>query len=52
MLMLLREDKLRLLGDTSPRDAGANRDVGYLGKDAFFEKNYRKDISTGSKLKF
>lgn len=52
MLMLLREDKLRLLGDTSPRDAGQNRDVGYLGKDAFFEKNYRKDISTGSKLKF
>ena len=52
MLMLLREDKLRLLGDTSPRDAGANRDVGYLGKDAFFEKNYRKDTSTGSKLKF
>lgn len=51
-LMLLREDKLRLLGDTAPRDAGANRDVGYLGKDAFFEKNYRKDISTGSKLKF
>ena len=54
MLMLLREDKLRLLGDTSPRDAGLNRDVGYLGKDAFFEKNYRKnDLNSNKpKLKF
>ena len=54
MLMLLREDKLRLLGDTSARDAGQNRDVGYLGKDSFFEKNYRKNDlnSTRSKLKF
>lgn len=54
MLMLLREDKLRLLGDTHPRDAGQNRDVGYLGKDSFFEKNYRKNDlnSTRSKLKF
>ena len=53
-LMLLREDKLRLLGDTSARDAGQNRDVGYLGKDSFFEKNYRKNDlnSTRSKLKF
>jgi hypothetical protein len=50
--MLIREDKLRLLGSTSPSDAGASRDVGYLGKDAFFEKNYRKEISTGNKLKF
>lgn len=50
--MLLREDKLRLLGDTSPRDAGQNRDINYLGKDAFFEKNYRKEVSTANKLKF
>ena len=52
MLMLLREDKLRLLGDTSPRDAGLNRDVGYLGKDAFFEKNYRKNDLNSNKPKF
>lgn len=42
MLMLLREDKLRLLGDVSPRDAISNRDVNYLGKDSFFEKNYKR----------
>jgi hypothetical protein len=52
MLMLLREDKLRLLGDTSPRDAGQNRDVNYLGKDKFFENNYRKNDLTKYKLKF
>lgn len=52
MLMLLREDKLRLLGDTSARDAGQNRDVNYLGKDKFFENNYRKNDFTKSKLKF
>ena len=52
MLMLLREDKLRLLGDTSPRDAGQNRDVNYLGKDKFFENNYRKNDFVKSKLKF
>lgn len=44
MLMLLREDKLRLLGVVSPRDAMSNRDAGYLGKDQFFEKNYRSKI--------
>jgi hypothetical protein len=42
MLMLLREDKLRLLGTTSPSDAAKSRDVGYLGEDNFFKKNYRK----------
>ena len=52
MLMLLREDKLRLLGDTSARDAGQNRDVNYLGKDKFFENNYRKNDFVKSKLKF
>lgn len=52
MLMLLREDKLRLLGDTTARDAGLNRDVNYLGKDKFFENNYRKNDFTKSKLKF
>lgn len=42
MLMLLREDKLRLLGGVSAKDAISNRDVGYLGKDEFFEKNYKR----------
>jgi hypothetical protein len=42
MLMLLREDKLRLLGVTSPRDAADNRDKGYLGDSDFFNKNYRR----------
>ena len=42
MLMLLREDKLRLLGVTSPREAADNRDKNYLGNDEFFEKNYRR----------
>jgi hypothetical protein len=40
--MLLREDKLRLLGVTSPRDAADNRDKNYLGNEDFFEKNYNK----------
>lgn len=40
MLMLLREDKLRLLGTEGPRDNGKNTDIEYLGNDAFFEKNY------------
>ena len=40
--MLLREDKLRLLGVTSPRDAADNRDKNYLGNDEFFEKNYKR----------
>jgi len=42
MLMLLREDKLRLYGVTSPRDAQSNRDVNYAGNDEFFEKNYNR----------
>jgi hypothetical protein len=42
MLMLLREDKMRLYGTTSPRDAESNRDKNYLGDDDFFKKNYRK----------
>lgn len=44
MLMLIREDKLRLLGDMSPRDAISNRDLNYLGQDKFFEKNYKRNI--------
>ena len=50
MLMLLREDKLRLLGNMSAKDAINNRDIGYLGKDKFFEKNYKRGIVSNSKL--
>ena len=42
MLMLLREDKLRLLGVESPSEAAARADKNYLGDDEFFEKNFRK----------
>ena len=42
MLMLIREDKLRLLGNQSPKDAISNRDLNYLGQDEFFTKNYRR----------
>jgi hypothetical protein len=40
MLMLLREDKLRLLGGSSPSSAAENRRQNYLGDDIFFSKNY------------
>lgn len=41
MLMLLREDRLRLLGE-KPRDSvGRKDDRNYLGNDDFFTKNYR-----------
>jgi len=40
MLMLLREDKLRLLGVQSPSEAAAERDADYLGDDDFFKNNY------------
>ena len=45
MLMLLREDKLRLFGSSSPSDVINARDKNYLGDDEFFKKNYR-----GSKM--
>jgi hypothetical protein len=40
MLMLLREDVLRLLGEDSP-DSLNVEDVNYLGKDSFFTRNYK-----------
>ena len=43
--MLLREDKLRLLGNTSAKDAINNRDVNYAGNDEFFKKNYKRNKS-------
>lgn len=41
MLMLLREDKMRLYGTVDPKEASNNRDANYLGNDSFFEKNYK-----------
>ena len=46
MLMLMREDKLRLIGDRDPSLAAKNRDTGYLGNDPFFTKNYKKEPKT------
>ena len=42
MLMLLREDKLRLYGVQSPEEAAKNRDSNYIGDSDFFSKNYRR----------
>ena len=50
MLMLLREDKLRLLGSMSAKDAINNRDTEYLGKDKFFEKNYKRGMVKDLKI--
>lgn len=41
MLMLLREDKLRMRGTRSMQDLDNERSAGYLGNDPFFEKNYK-----------
>lgn len=38
--MLLREDKLRLLGEQTPSEAASEREGNYLGNDPFFENNY------------
>lgn len=46
MLMLLREDKLRLLGEISPSEAANAREINYLGDDDFFKKNWDDYIST------
>ena len=41
MLMLVREDVLRLLGETKP-ESNVFDDANYLGNDNFFDKNYHK----------
>ena len=41
MLMLLREDKLRLVGDSNFQDRQKDRDINYLGEDSFFQNNYK-----------
>ena len=42
MLMLLREEKLRVFGVQSPTEALNNTAEGYLGNDSYFETNYDK----------
>ena len=42
MLMLLREDKLRIFGVQSPSEAMNKREDKDLANDDFFKKNYRK----------
>ena len=41
MLMLVREDVLRLLGETKP-ESNVFDDANYLGNDNFFDKNYHR----------
>ena len=41
MLMLVREDVLRLLGETKP-ESNVFDDANYLGNDNFFDRNYHK----------
>lgn len=43
MLMLLREDKLRMLGDDSFENRYNNIEKDYLGNDSFFTNNYPTD---------
>lgn len=45
MVMLLREDKLRLLGNRNPQKIDEEADKNYLGNDDFFSKNYRASNS-------
>lgn len=42
MLMLLREDKLRVLGSSSPQDRLNSSNTQYAGNDDFFNKNYKE----------
>lgn len=50
MLMLLREDKLRLLGDNSFENKAQENDTEYLGNDEFFKKNYKSSRNNGFNL--
>jgi hypothetical protein len=45
MLMLLREDKLRLMGSGTASDARDAYDSSYLGEDPFFKRNYEEKFS-------
>lgn len=48
-LMLLREDRLRLLGDSTFEDRYNNSERNYLGDDDFFSKNYPGGESSDDK---
>lgn len=50
MLMLIREDKLRLFGENPASAVLSTRDTSYLGDDSFFSKNYDQKISKNSKI--
>jgi len=45
MLMLLREDRLRLMGSGTASDARDAYDSSYLGEDPFFKRNYEEKFS-------
>ena len=44
MLMLLREDKLRLFGENTASSVLNSRETNYLGNDDFFSRNYDKKM--------
>lgn len=50
MLMLIREDKLRLFGENPATAVLASRDTNYLGDDKFFSKNYDDRISKNRQI--
>lgn len=43
MLMLIREDKLIMNGDSNFKSRHEERDSDYLGEDKFFTNNYNKN---------
>ena len=44
MLMLLREDKLRMFGENTASSVLNSRESNYLGNDSFFSRNYDKKM--------
>lgn len=50
MLMLLREDRLRLCGDNTAEGAANKVDKNYLGQDDFFNKNYKTKTTSSTNM--
>lgn len=50
MLMLLREDRLRLCGTDSAETANRKEDKNYLGNDEFFSKNYKRRTTKNTSI--
>lgn len=50
MLMLLREERLRVFGVQSPSEALRNTAEEYLGNDSFFSNNYDKKFSGKTRI--